>query len=81
MRLIIVINFHVTYVSVVIFWAAAKNRWTWSVWGRKQVRSEIQSNVHHASPAIGPEHIVPCFGRIKPRYTRVGLLCLIFNRL
>ena len=52
-----------------------------SVWGRTQVRSEIKSKVHHASPAIGPEYVVPYLGRIKPRYTRVGLLCLIFNRV
>ena len=72
---------HVAYISVVIFWAATKNRCTLSVWGRTQVRSEIKSKVHHASPAIGPEYVVPYLGRIKPRYTRVGLLCLIFNRV
>ena len=28
---------------------------------------------------LGPKRIVPVFGRIKPRYTRVCLLCLTFN--
>ena len=68
--------FHVAYVSVVSFWAAAKNMCIWSVRGQKQVRSEIKSKVYYASPAIGPERIVPYFGQIKPikpRYTRIGL--------
>ena len=61
------------------FRAAAKNRYTWSVWGRKQVHYKIKSKVHPTSPAIGPKRIVPVFGRIKPRCTRVCLLCLTFN--
>ena len=48
----------------VSFWAAAKNKCTWSVWGQKQVRSGTKSNVYPASPAIGLERIVPDFGRM-----------------
>ena len=58
---------------------AAKNRYTWSVWGQKQVHTKIKSKAHPTSPAIGPKRIVPVFGRMKPRYTRVCLLCLTFN--
>ena len=65
-------------------WAAAKNRYTWSVWDQKQVQSTIKSKPHPTSPAVGPKRIVPVlgvpvFGRITPRYTRVYLLCLTLN--
>ena len=60
-------------------WAAAKNRYTWSVWGQKQVHSKIKSTAHPTSPAIDPKRVVPVFGRIKPRYTHVCLLCLTFK--
>ena len=46
--------------------AAAKNRYTWSVWGQKQVHSKIKSKAHSTSPAIGPKRIVPVFGRRSP---------------
>ena len=62
------------------FLAAAINRCAWSVWGQKQVRYYIKSEAYHASPAICPERIAPYFCRITPRYIRVGLLNLIFNR-
>ena len=35
--------------------------------------------MHLTSRATGPERIVPDFGQIKPRYTRVVLLCLTFK--
>lgn len=35
--------YHVYHVDGMIFkWAAAKNRYTWSVWGQRQVHSEIK---------------------------------------
>ena len=45
----------------------------------KLVHSKVKSKVHPTSAAIGPKRIVPDFGRIKPRYTRVCLLCWTFN--
>ena len=59
--------------------AAAKNRDTWAVWDEKQAHSKIKSKAHPTSPAIGPKCIVSVFGPIKPRYTRVCLLCLTYN--
>ena len=58
---------------------AAKSTFAWSVWGRNQVHSKIKSKAHPTSPTIGPKRIVPDFGRIKPRYTGVCLLCLTFT--
>ena len=64
----------------VLILAAAKNRYTLSVWGQKKmVNAKIKSKMNHASYAIGPKRIVPVFAQIKPRYTRVCLLCLTFN--
>ena len=39
----------------------------------------IKPKAHPTSPVIGPKRIVPVFGRIKPGYNRVCLLCLTFN--
>ena len=44
--------------SRVYFWAAAKDRYTLSVWGQKQANSKIKSKTHTTNPAIGPESIV-----------------------
>ena len=49
----------------------AKNRY---------ILKSSQKRTLRTSPTIGPKRIVPVFGRIKPRYTRVCLLCLTFNR-
>ena len=35
--------------------------------------------MHATSLAFGPNRNIPVFGRIKPRYTRVRVLCMTFN--
>ena len=35
--------------AVLFCWAAATNRYTWSVWGQKQVHSAIKSLMYHAA--------------------------------
>ena len=56
----------------------SKKRYTWAVWGQKQVHFKTKSRAHPTSPAQGPKRIVPVFGPIKPRYTRVCLLSTVF---
>ena len=78
----------VNFLTSLLYWissskeknrVAAKNRCTWSVWDQKQVHPTIKPKAHPTSPVIGPKRIVPVFGRIKPGYNRVCLLCLTFN--
>ena len=43
----------------------AKYRYTWAASGQNQVHFKIKSKAYPTSPAIGPEHVVPVFGRYK----------------
>ena len=48
--------------------------------GPKQVHSTIKSTTHPTSPTIVQKCIGYFFGPIKPRYTRVCLMCLTLKR-
>ena len=59
------------------FWAAVKNRYTWSVWSQKKVQSKIKSKTYPTSPAIGPTRIAPVFGRRKKTQEHPSLPTLL----
>ena len=50
--LILIIDTEYIYIR-----AAARNRYTWSVWGQKQVHYKIKSKTYPRSPAIGSKRM------------------------